>query len=179
MAKLRKAKLTSLKSVFRESQRLLEVGYHAGGEWSLGQICDQLAKAFDAQRFASPLPGFMQAGLFTAAATVVSMTQNRSVPTLLDPDDDIADETGVARLEKAIKPFRKRIKRTKTSVIPGSRLAARQVKLFQLRHCEHHYSFRDASQREDGVQPVAQQNRQTGATANAVVNPSPIENLLG
>ena len=143
MSRLRKKlRFKKLKEVVKDAESLLETGYRQGGDWSLGEICDHLAKSM-ARFYGRPfgaIPGVMQYGFFVVAQAAAGATRGRQVPTLIPPKKRISDEEGVRRLTKAIKKLKKSAKRPTNRYLFG-KAAYRRSREFQLWHCAHHLSF--------------------------------------
>lgn len=139
----------NLEDVLDECRRLMVVGYHHVGKWSLGQICQHLAAGMNqsVDGFKDPppfwipiakpylrmfvLPTILRGGVIRARA---------SAPKSTLPSANADDEIRLAELEQAIARISDENCKFVASPIFGT-LTPQEWRKFHLWHCQHHLGF--------------------------------------
>lgn len=133
-------------------EHLQACGYQQTGNWSLGQMCDHLAKSFDAMIDGYGYQAAWPLRLTTKLVMPIIFQLKRvpsgaKIPKRFEAADEISDEARVADFERALE----RIENYRSSFVAhpfAGRLSNRRWKQLQLIHCAHHLSFLVPCQQE-------------------------------
>jgi hypothetical protein len=131
--------------VLADIRQLESGGYARVGKWSLGQMCDHLAKSFDAMidgyQYMKPwyfrviarriLPGILRKKRVPSGA---------KIPKRFEPAAEISDEIGVWKFTEAIERVEKFTGQMALHPYFGA-ITNEQWQELQLIHCAHHLGF--------------------------------------
>ncbi|HEY1687157.1 MAG TPA: DUF1569 domain-containing protein [Tepidisphaeraceae bacterium] len=147
MGKLKRRRLVfeDFAQVRTEIARLETAGYTRTGNWSLGQICDHLAKSFkgmvDGFDFEAPWPMRMAARIAMPLIFWIKwVPSGAKIPKSYEPATDVSDETGVIRFTQAFDRLEKHSQPLAKHPFMGS-ITPEQWRKVQLIHCAHHLGF--------------------------------------
>lgn len=143
--KRRQLQLDSLVAVPTEARRLMEHGYDRAGAWSLGQVCEHLARAIESSMdgFDFAVPWWMRLGAPVGRWMVLRlrwMPAGAPAPRKWVPTDPVDDHVGVERLTRAIERFIAWDKPLHASPLLGH-LTRDQWDLLHRLHAAHHLGF--------------------------------------
>ena len=149
----RELKFESLDDVVAEAQRLLENGYQARGNWSLGQTCFHLKEwaRFPMDGFPTP-PWFMRAifGSMKWLGLIARMKQSilesgfkpgtPTAPDTVPTRDAVANAEGVQQLAEVIERMKSFSGNLHASPLFGDMDRETHIRVTLL-HAEHHLGF--------------------------------------
>lgn len=144
---------TALDEIVADAEVLAQHGYRQLGNWSLGQICDHLAKlmhlSIEGTSFRLPwwqrLPARLARPWMLRRGFPAGVPLEREAAALL-PGQDISDADGVEALHRAVNRLRVEPTRQPSPVLGA--MSAAQWEQFHCRHAEHHLSFLIPASRE-------------------------------
>lgn len=144
----RQLNLQSFDDVLAEAKSLSRVGYHRVAKWSLGQICDHVARFMDESIDGFQKPPAMAPLMrpFLRMMYLGKILRNERMPakfpTLkeLQPDEWADDSKALPQLEAAIA----RIQAPSAEFVPSpalGKLTPEEWRKVHLWHCQHHLEF--------------------------------------
>lgn len=145
MVTRRALQFPDLDAVLREADSLLARGYLRGGQWSLGQNCEHLARAISGSvqgypfLLPAPLRWFIRWLYFGKIQRREVIVRRVAAPKFLQPPASLDDQLGVEHLREAIHRFQT-CPTLHPSPIFGT-LTRDEWNMVHLWHCEHHFSF--------------------------------------
>lgn len=147
MSERRPLRFESLQDVLLDVETLLS-GYQMLGNWSLGQVCQHLAKVLDMSRTSSPEAGphvleertrtIMKRRVFSSGVIAAGVDVPGSP--LPDPADTLDDRAEVERLREAISAYLAHTGPIGAHPLFGA-LTTDEGLRFQCVHASHHLSF--------------------------------------
>ncbi|MFW6059376.1 MAG: DUF1569 domain-containing protein [Phycisphaeraceae bacterium] len=142
----RTLRFTALDDIIADAEVLRAHGYRRLGNWSLGQVCDHLARLMHVsiEGTAFRLPWWQRLLLRPLRARMLRRGFPAGVPlereaAALLPGDEISDADGLEALHRAINRLRTDPTRHPSPVLGP--LSRAQWDQFHCRHAEHHLSF--------------------------------------
>jgi Protein of unknown function (DUF1569) len=135
----------SYDDVWADAKALTTSGYERAGSWSLGQVCDHLARTMELSLdgFPSmfPWPVRLAARWFVLGKVMKHRPYRRQfrAPSYLLPATD-EDQAGLEQLRKAIDRLKNHAGEMWPHPVFGQ-LTPNEWQELHLWHCEHHFSF--------------------------------------
>lgn len=140
-------RFASLDEIVADAEVLARHGYEPLGNWSLGQVCDHLARgmhsSIDGFGFAAPLwvrlGGRAMRWWLLWRGFPAGMSLEGEAAAALMPADDVSDEQGLEALHRAVNRLKVDRSRQPSPVLGP--MSPRQWDRFHFRHAELHLGF--------------------------------------
>jgi hypothetical protein len=129
-----------------EAERLLAAGYDRCGTWSLGQVCEHVAKFIDCSLDGFPMRGPWLMRKVVGPAVLPLMLKRGTMPAGFRapkeflPADGLDDQAGVRKLRASFERFTSHRGELQPSPMLG-RMTPGQWKRLHLIHAAHHLGF--------------------------------------
>jgi hypothetical protein len=142
----RQLRFQNFEDIVRDAEQLLATGYTRLGNWSLGQMCDHLARIFEhsldgfPKMLPAPVRWIIRWLKWKQIMRHEPMSQRISAPGYLMPPDAVDDRAGIDRLKAAVA----RLKGNTGPMHPSpafGKLTNDEWREVHLWHSEHHLSY--------------------------------------
>ena len=133
-------------ALLREVDSLLASGYSRAGKWSLGQMCDHLAKVIEMSidgypmMMPAPVRWLVRWVAFKKIQRHEPLSRKVPAPKWLQPADGVEDRAGVDRLRAVVARWKAHAGPMRPSPIFGA-MTNEEWRNVHLWHAEHHLSF--------------------------------------
>ena len=144
--KRRDLKFQSLSEVMPDVDRLLENGYTAVGNWSLGQVCNHLATTFQGSvegfghKVSWPLRKLVAPFFLRSLLKSRTMPEGIRIPKKVLPKPDLEPRAEAEALRAAIAFYQARAESLAEHPFFGKLSRADWTSIHEI-HCSHHLSF--------------------------------------
>ena len=142
----RKLHFADADAMVREVEALLATGYTRAGKWSLGQMCDHLARVIEMSldgypmMMPAPVRWLIRWIAFKKVQRHEPLSRSVKAPKWLMPPDNVEDRAGADRLNEVVARWKAHTGPMRPSPIFGT-MTNEEWRNVHLWHAEHHLSF--------------------------------------